>query len=110
MTVDGDLAERARKLFAGPVESVSGVFPLVLVYEVDFSPTTRAFLHDVMREVVAVGRALVSRPTIVFADEDTALSGGNFHAQPIAFAADTIGTRSIARSKPDGSVSSVCRK
>src|SRR4029434_10116586 len=26
----------------------------------------------------------------VFADEDTAISGGNFHAQPIAFAADTI--------------------
>ena len=27
---------------------------------------------------------------IVFPDEDSAISGGNFHAQPIAFAADTI--------------------
>jgi histidine ammonia-lyase len=27
---------------------------------------------------------------IVFADEDTAISGGNFHAQPVAFAADMI--------------------
>ena len=27
---------------------------------------------------------------IVFPDEDTAISGGNFHAQPVAFAADMI--------------------
>ncbi|MDQ3078367.1 MAG: aromatic amino acid lyase, partial [Pseudomonadota bacterium] len=27
---------------------------------------------------------------IVFADTDEAISGGNFHAQPVAFAADTI--------------------
>jgi histidine ammonia-lyase len=27
---------------------------------------------------------------IVFADEDSAISGGTFHAQPVAFAADTI--------------------
>ncbi|QIK97072.1 histidine ammonia-lyase [Sphingomonas sp. HDW15A] len=27
---------------------------------------------------------------IVFADEDSAISGGNFHAQPVAFAADMI--------------------
>jgi histidine ammonia-lyase len=27
---------------------------------------------------------------IVFADDDSAISGGNFHAQPVAFAADTI--------------------
>src|SRR3954453_24237681 len=27
---------------------------------------------------------------IVFPDEDSAISGGNFHAQPVAFAADTI--------------------
>jgi histidine ammonia-lyase len=27
---------------------------------------------------------------IVFEDEDIAISGGNFHAQPVAFAADTI--------------------
>ena len=27
---------------------------------------------------------------IVFEDEDIAICGGNFHAQPVAFAADTI--------------------
>ena len=27
---------------------------------------------------------------VVFADDDSAISGGNFHAQPVAFAADTI--------------------
>ena len=27
---------------------------------------------------------------VVFPDEDSAISGGNFHAQPVAFAADTI--------------------
>ena len=27
---------------------------------------------------------------LIFAEDDTALSGGNFHAQPVAFAADII--------------------
>jgi hypothetical protein len=35
---------RQRVYFA--LATLSGVFPLVLVYEVDFSPTTRAFLHE----------------------------------------------------------------
>src|SRR3954454_22568828 len=34
--------------------------------------------------------AAVTDNPIVFADEDTAISGGNFHAQPVAFAADII--------------------
>ncbi len=35
---------RQRVYFA--LATLSGIFPLVLVYEVDFSPTTRAFLHE----------------------------------------------------------------
>ena len=27
---------------------------------------------------------------LIFAEDDTALSGGNFHAEPVAFAADMI--------------------
>src|SRR3982750_584100 len=32
----------------------------------------------------------VTRNPIVFPDEDCAISGGNFHAEPVAFAADSI--------------------
>jgi histidine ammonia-lyase len=32
----------------------------------------------------------VSDNPLIFADDDTALSGGNFHAEPVAFAADMI--------------------
>jgi len=41
--------------------------------------------------VLTIEAAAVTDNPIVFADEDTAISGGNFHAQPVAFAADTIG-------------------
>ena len=37
---------------------------------------------------------------IVFPDEDTAISGGNFHAQPVAFAADIIAD-GLVRSRLD---------
>jgi len=46
--------------------------------------------------LVNAGRTLeieagaVTDNPIVFEDEDTAISGGNFHAQPVAFAADMI--------------------
>ena len=39
---------------------------------------------------LAIEAAAVTDNPIVFADEDSAISGGNFHAQPVAFAADTI--------------------
>jgi len=39
---------------------------------------------------LAIEAAAVTDNPIVFPDEDTAISGGNFHAQPVAFAADTI--------------------
>ncbi|URD60335.1 histidine ammonia-lyase [Sphingomonas sp. KRR8] len=39
---------------------------------------------------LAIEAAAVTDNPIVFEDEDSAISGGNFHAQPVAFAADTI--------------------
>ncbi len=39
---------------------------------------------------LTIEAAAVTDNPIVFADEDSAISGGNFHAQPVAFAADMI--------------------
>jgi len=46
-------------------------------------------LENAARTLTIEAAAVTDNP-IVFADEDTAISGGNFHAQPVAFAADTI--------------------
>ena len=46
-------------------------------------------LQNAARTLTIEGAAVTDNP-IVFADDDTALSGGNFHAQPVAFAADII--------------------
>ena len=46
-------------------------------------------LANAARTLTIEAGAVTDNP-IVFADEDTAISGGNFHAQPVAFAADTI--------------------
>ena len=46
-------------------------------------------LANAARTLVIEAGAVTDNP-IVFPDEDTAISGGNFHAQPVAFAADTI--------------------
>src|ERR1044071_8642829 len=46
-------------------------------------------LENAARTLTIEAAAVTDHP-IVFADEDTAISGGNFHAQPVAFAADTI--------------------
>jgi len=47
-------------------------------------------LLDHAARTLTIEAAAVTDNPIVFADEDTAISGGNFHAQPVAFAADTI--------------------
>ena len=49
----------------------------------------RDLLANVARTLTIEAGAVTDNP-IVFPDEDTAISGGNFHAQPVAFAADTI--------------------
>jgi histidine ammonia-lyase len=46
-------------------------------------------LQNAARTLTIEAGAVTDNP-IVFADEDSAISGGNFHAQPVAFAADTI--------------------
>jgi histidine ammonia-lyase len=46
-------------------------------------------LDNAARTLTIEAGAVTDNP-IVFPDEDTAISGGNFHAQPVAFAADTI--------------------
>ena len=48
-------------------------------------------LLDNAARTLAVEAGAVTDNPIVFPDEDTAISGGNFHAQPVAFAADMIG-------------------
>lgn len=46
-------------------------------------------LANAARTLVIEAGAVTDNP-IVFPDEDSAISGGNFHAQPVGFAADTI--------------------
>jgi histidine ammonia-lyase len=46
-------------------------------------------LTNAARTLTIEAGAVTDNP-IVFPDEDTAISGGNFHAQPVAFAADMI--------------------
>ena len=46
-------------------------------------------LANAARTLTVEAGAVTDNP-IVFPDQDTAISGGNFHAQPVAFAADTI--------------------
>jgi histidine ammonia-lyase len=46
-------------------------------------------LQNAARTLTIEAAAVTDNP-IVFAEDDTAISGGNFHAQPVAFAADTI--------------------
>ena len=46
-------------------------------------------LENAARTLMIEAGAVTDNP-IVFPDEDSAISGGNFHAQPVAFAADMI--------------------
>ncbi len=46
-------------------------------------------LVNASRTLTIEAGAVTDNP-ILFADEDVGISGGNFHAQPVAFAADTI--------------------
>src|SRR3954453_1342808 len=46
-------------------------------------------LENAARTLTIEAGAVTDNP-IVFPDEDSAISGGNFHAQPVAFAADVI--------------------
>ena len=53
---------------------------------------------DVLRQAaqtLAIEANGVTDNPLIFADEDAALSGGNFHAEPVAFAADVDGARRL---------------
>jgi histidine ammonia-lyase len=47
-------------------------------------------LLDQAARTLTIEAAAVTDNPVVFPDEDTTISGGNFHAQPVAFAADMI--------------------
>src|SRR3546814_18320643 len=50
-------------------------------------------VRDLLRQAattLAIEANGVSDNPLIFADTDEALSGGNFHAEPVAFAADMI--------------------
>jgi histidine ammonia-lyase len=47
-------------------------------------------LRENAARTLTIEAGAVTDNPIVFADEDSAISGGNFHAQPVAFAADII--------------------
>ena len=62
-------------------------------YCVRCQPQVMGAALDVLRQAAAtltVEANGVSDNPLIFADEDQALSGGNFHAEPVAFAADMI--------------------
>jgi histidine ammonia-lyase len=46
-------------------------------------------LENAARTLTIEAAAVTDNP-LIFEDEDSAISGGNFHAQPVAFTADTI--------------------
>jgi histidine ammonia-lyase len=46
-------------------------------------------LRDVARTLETEANGVTDNP-LIFAEDDTALSGGNFHAEPVAFAADIL--------------------
>jgi len=46
-------------------------------------------LENAARTLTIEAAAVTDNP-LIFEDEDSAISGGNFHAEPVAFAADTI--------------------
>jgi len=62
-------------------------------YSFRCQPQVMGAAHDLLdnaaRTLTIEAGAVTDNP-IVFPDEDIAISGGNFHAQPVAFAADTI--------------------
>ncbi len=62
-------------------------------YSLRCQPQVMGACLDLMRraaEVLVTEANAVSDNPLVFADTDEILSGGNFHAEPVAFAADTL--------------------
>jgi histidine ammonia-lyase len=62
-------------------------------YSLRCQPQVMGACHDLMaqaaRTLLVEANAVTDNP-LVFAADDAVLSGGNFHAEPVAFAADTL--------------------
>ena len=90
-----DAAAVYRDLLAGSAIRASHVdCPRVQdPYSLRCQPQVMGACLDQMRSAAATLRDesnAVSDNPLVFADDDAVLSGGNFHAQPVAFAADNL--------------------
>ncbi len=91
-----DCAASLRALIAGSAIRASHLTGDVRVqdpYCLRCQPQVMGAALDLLRQVAATLAAEangVSDNPLVFPDDDTALSGGNFHAEPVAFAADIL--------------------
>ncbi len=91
-----EAADALRRLMAGSAIRASHLEDDARVqdpYCLRCQPQVMGAALDVLRQAAAtLGREAngVSDNPLIFADTDEALSGGNFHAEPVAFAADMI--------------------
>jgi histidine ammonia-lyase len=91
-----ETAEALRALLAGSAIRASHLVDDERVqdpYCLRCQPQVMGAVLDVLRQAAALLRTEadgVSDNPLIFAAEDEALSGGNFHAEPVAFAADMI--------------------
>jgi histidine ammonia-lyase len=90
------VAETLRALFAGSAIRASHVTddervqdPYCLRCQPQVLGAALDILRNAARTLEIEANGVTDNP-LVFAGEDIALSGGNFHAEPVAFAADTI--------------------
>ncbi|HJQ59102.1 MAG TPA: histidine ammonia-lyase [Vineibacter sp.] len=91
-----ETAECLRRLMAGSAiraSHITGDERVQDPYCLRCQPQVMGAALDVLRQAAATlateANGVTDNP-LIFADDDTALSGGNFHAEPVAFAADMI--------------------
>jgi histidine ammonia-lyase len=91
-----ETAEALRRLMAGSAiraSHVTGDERVQDPYCLRCQPQVMGAALDVLRQAAATlateANGVTDNP-LIFAEDDTALSGGNFHAEPVAFAADTM--------------------
>ncbi len=91
-----EVAGCLRALLAGSAIRASHLTDDVRVqdpYSLRCQPQVMGACLDLLRQAaatLAVEANAVSDNPLVFADDDEVLSGGNFHAEPVAFAADMV--------------------
>jgi histidine ammonia-lyase len=91
-----ETADALRRLMAGSAIRASHLVDDIRVqdpYCLRCQPQVMGACLDILRQAAATleteANGVTDNP-LIFADEDVALSGGNFHAEPVAFAADMI--------------------